>query len=292
MMKTFKKLLLALTTTVVATFAQADCLVSKVSGEGQAVLLMPGFISDETVWDEVASKLSQQFEVHQLAIAGFGKNPACEQSSDIYLQTVKEVKQYINQSTLKDPVFVGHSMGGLMAFQLGVEKTNKLSAVISVDGLPFIGPIFTGTNDTQLSDLSYQATAIKNLYENASQENIRMMTKQGAGIQTGDNKRIESLLSMAGQSDPKTAGSAIYSVMTTDLRPKMKNIDIPVLLIGAAGGYTETAQQQAAKRLYETQLSSAQQYDVIMNNEGRHFLMWDQQDWLVNTLTQFIKERS
>ncbi len=291
MMKTIF-LILILAYTLMSNDTQAACLNTKVSGQGQAILLMPGFISDERVWQPLANSLAKNYQVHQLSIAGFGKNPACEQAKTIYPQIIAELKQYLDETPLVRPIFIGHSMGGLMAFELALADASSLSAAISIDGLPFIGPVFTRTNETTVADLSYQASSIKQFYQHADAKQLKMMTQQGIAIQTKDESRYQDILDMAASSDPTTAANAIYSVMATDLRAALAKLKTPMLLIGASGGFSQPEHQLAVKALYQAQLSQSAHVELKMNNQGRHFLMWDQPEWLMATITQFIKEHA
>ncbi|GLX79037.1 alpha/beta hydrolase [Thalassotalea insulae] len=291
MMKTIIHVLV-LIYTLMSNDGQAACLNTKVSGQGQAILLMPGFISDERVWQPLANSLAKNYQVHQLSIAGFGKNPACEQAETIYPQVIAELKQYLNTTELDRPIFIGHSMGGLMAYELALADHSELVAAISIDGLPFIGPVFTRTNETTVEDISYQARSIKQLYQHANAKQLKMMTQQGIAIQTKDESRYQDILDMAETSDPVTAANAVYAVMTTDLRLELAKLKTPMLLIGASGGFTQPEQQQAIKTLYQAQLVHSKQIELKMNSRGRHFLMWDQPQWLIETITQFIKEQA
>ncbi|NRA61839.1 MAG: alpha/beta hydrolase [Psychrobium sp.] len=274
--------------TLTSPDANADCLNSEISGKGRPVLLMPGFISDQSVWQEVANALSANYQVHQLSIAGFGKNSACAHATTIVKNVNKELAVYVRENHLNNAIFVGHSMGGLMAFNLSLNKNVKLAGAISVDGLPFIGPIFTRDNATTSHDLKPQATAIKSMYQQADSAQLAAMTKQGLRIQTNQKSRYQDIIDMAKQSDPTTAASAIYSVMTTDLRPKMAMLNNPVLLIGSSGGFSSQAQHKAVESLYRDQIKTATNASLVMNTKGRHFLMWDQADWLITTIEQFI----
>ena len=285
LIKTFIVILL-----FVCTFSWSkECITYRVSGNGQAVILMPGFVSDETVWQDMAARLSVDYQVHQIAIAGFGKNPACNKADTILQQVQNEVVQYINSRNLQQPVFIGHSLGGLLAFKLALDKDVKLAGAISVDGLPFIGPIFTRTNSTQVSDLQHQAKYLKAMYQSASQQDIERMTEQGIAIQTNLVNKYSDIVEMASKSDPTTAGSAIYSVMTTDLRRQLDTLNTPMLLIGASGGFNKHEDQVSVATLYQAQISSSDNIKLIMNTQGRHFLMWDQPKWLAKTIVQFIE---
>lgn len=270
--------------------AKANCLNSEVSGKGRPVLLMPGFISDQSVWQEVSNALSTNYQVHQLSIAGFGKNSACDNAATIVDSINRELTQYIQSNHLSKSIFVGHSMGGLMAFNLSLNKEVDIAGAISVDGLPFIGPVFTRSNATTIEDLKPQAAAIKSMYQQANGAQLVAMTKQDIMIQTNQKSRYQDLIDMAKKTDPATAASAIYSVMTTDLRPKMASLTNPVLLIGASGGFSTKVQHDAMAALYQDQIKTAPNASLIMNTQGRHFLMWDQTDWLVDAIKQFIGE--
>jgi pimeloyl-ACP methyl ester carboxylesterase len=271
--------------------AEGDqCLNSDVVGEGRPILLMPGFISDQSIWQEITTSLGKKYQVHQLSIAGFGKNKACSGAQDIVKNINKELTHYINGNNLNNAILIGHSMGGLIAFETSLNTNVKLAGAISVDGLPFIGPIFTRNNATTSQDLMPQATAIKAMYQQANSEQLVALTKQGLALQTNQKDRYPYIIDMAKKSDPTTAGSAIYSVMTTDLRAKLSKLNNPVLLIGASGAFETKAQHESIKTLYQSQLNNAPQVTLIMNTKGHHFLMWDETDWLIKTIEKFIGE--
>ena len=275
-----------------ATATTHQCLNAKVSSQGQAVLLLPGFISDETVWDGISANLATDYQVHQLSIAGFGKNPACKQAGAIASAIKDELASYLSATKLVDPILVGHSMGGLLAFDASMNPNIKLKAAISVDGLPFIGPLFTRSNQTTAQDLAPQAMAMKAMYQNATSQQMVAFTQQGIALQTNHKERYNDILTMAEQSDPHTAASALHWVMTTDLRPMLANATNPVLLIGASGAFNTEQQHEAAQAMYQAQLTDAPKVSLIMNKQGHHFLMWDQKDWLLATIKNFIKQQS
>lgn len=269
-----------------------QCLHSKISGSGDSVLLMPGFVSDERVWDEIANELSQHYQVHQLSIAGFGKQPACDRADNIYPEIVSQLKKYLTNKQLNNPVYIGHSMGGLLGLNLSTSDIEQLKGVISVGGLPFIGPIFTRSNLTQVKDLTAQVAGIKAMYLNSSPSQMAQMSRQSINIQISDPNRQNTIIEMAGQSDPITAASAIASVMSTDLRRQIVKTQTPTLIIGASGAYNNDAQKEQAQALYQAQVGQSPKLTLKMNTQGRHFLMWDQKDWLIDTIKTFIKDNS
>ena len=139
-----------------------NSFIVKVSGKGQAILLIPGLMSSAAVFDELVIDLSQNYEVHVLSVRGFaGVAPG----STFNLGSFgKEIAAYIQKAGLAKPHVIGHSMGGLTAFLLASEYSNSIGKVVSIDGLPFIGPIFTRSNKTTVDMLMPQAQNIKIMF--------------------------------------------------------------------------------------------------------------------------------
>ena len=76
--------------------------------------------------------------------------------------------------------------------------------------------------------------------------------------------------------------------MTTDLRAEVESIDVPILLLGASGGFTSNHQHQFIEDLYRQQMATAKQVTIKMNKNSRHFIMFDQPNWLADEINQFL----
>lgn len=259
-----------------------------VVGEGTPVLLIPGFLSDQRVWDDIAIPLSTQFELHRISIAGFGSTPKSQTPS---LRGLKEqLLGYIKTKNLKDVVIVGHSLGGFMGMWIATESKNTISAVISVDGLPFIGPIFTQSSEVTVADLSSQASFLQSFYSELDSAGMRMAAKRGIHNQTKAEEHQAIILEMAAMSDPATASDAIYTIMTTDLRDQLSNVPAKITLLGASGGFPNEEMKQNTEALYQQELSNALKANVMMNTQSRHFIMYDDPQWLLNHIMAAIQE--
>jgi pimeloyl-ACP methyl ester carboxylesterase len=272
-----------------------------VSGENTkpAVILIPGLMSNGQVFEELAIKLSANYYVHVLSVKGFAGTPAMSsktgsnaaQTAEFSLhQFTQDIVTYIDSEKLDKPIIIGHSMGGLSAFNLASKHQDKINSVISIDGLPFIGPIFTRTNQTTVDMLAPQAKSIKSMYQNMSSEQIAAQTQQGVFIQATAQADQARVIEMAKTSNPHTVANAMYDVMTTDLREQMSQITIPMLMLGASGAFTHDAQHQQVAGIYQAQFADAASATVIMNKEIRHFMMFDDIDWVYNTVIEFLGE--
>jgi len=265
----------------------ADFHVEQV-GKGPAVILIPGLMSDDRVWQSTVDALKHRYEFHLISIAGFAGTPAVSAPS---LTRVKDqLLDYIEQQQLIRPAIIGHSLGGFLSFWLASNAPDKIGPIISVDGLPFIGPIFTQNHRTSVADLKPQAEQIKQMYSNLLPQQLILQAQSSLSIQAKQTHHRQQILEMAGTSDPKTVGEAMHTLMTTDLRNDLSAIKQPVLLLGASGAFSLPEQHQHAKTLYQQQLTGLHNATVIMNSKARHFIMFDDPDWLTASIQSFLTD--
>lgn len=295
-MKTFIKHLMTFTFMIAAlsmsqsTYANDSTPIIKVDtvGSGEPVILIPGLMSDGSVWQSTAKALSKNYQVLIVNVAGFGATPETEGTTARNIE--QAIVDYIHQEKLHSPVVIGHSFGGFIALALTVNPQVAIKKTISVDGLPFIGPVFTRTNATTPEDLRPQALQIRNLYRQLNREQLLAQTQLGIAIQATSEEAQQNVLDLAAQSDPATVGQITHDLMVRDLRPLLAGDNTPILLLGASGAFTNQAEHAYAKSLYEEQLAQAPHARVIMNTESRHFIMFDDPTWLNNHITAFLGE--
>ena len=265
-----------------------DSFSVEVSGSGKAVLMIPGLMSDARIWRPTADALSNQYQLHIISIAGFAGKPAIEGA--LLPKVKQQLLNYINEQKLDKPAVIGHSLGAFMAFDLASSAPEQIGTVIAVDGLPYLAPVFTRSANTTVAMMQQQAGFLRQQYQQMSTEQLRAMTSQGLFIQASAEDAQQQVLQMASESSPTAAGQAIYELLTTDLRPEVHRIKSPVVLLGAAGALTSDADRDAAKALYQQQISTIDQAKLVFNQQARHFIMLDQPDWLLAQIRSALQE--
>lgn len=274
----------------ISTYAHAEDPYSSfkvsVQGEGRDIVLIPGLMSDGRVWDATSKALSEQNRVHTISIAGFGSTPT-ERSNSVK-NVEKELTQYI--ASLDKPTVVGHSIGGFLAMSIAIKAPDSLSGVVSVDGLPFIGPIFTRNPNTKVSDITAQANYIKGHYAKLSKKQLASEVARGIYIQATSPSNQNLVIEMSSLSHAKTVGRMMHGVMTTDLRPKLSNIKAKVLMLGASGAMPNEIGKDQVESLYKQQFESLPSAQLKMNRNARHFIMLDDLDWLLQNITNLVGE--
>jgi pimeloyl-ACP methyl ester carboxylesterase len=257
-------------------------------GDVPNVILIPGLMSDGRIWQDLIDVLSTSYQVHVVNIAGFGRTPA---SSEPSMAIVKnQLIAYIQQANLRRPAVIGHSLGGFMAFWLASEQPEMIGKVISVDGLPFIGPVFTRSNKSTVESLANQAIQLKSYYAKMSKEQLIAQSNYSLSIQASSDQAKAVVVDMVKGSDPKSVGQAIFSLMSHDLRGNIAKIQSPTLLLGAAGGFDNQAQKDAMKTMYAEQLIALRGAKLVMHNHARHFIMLDDPLWLNQQIVSFLQQ--
>jgi len=272
-----------------AEAAAAKSFTVEVQGKGSPVLMIPGLMSDRRVWQHTATALSKTHQLHLVSIAGFAGQPAIEGA---LLPVVKtELLDYIKTEQLQRPAIIGHSLGAFLAFDLASTAPDKIGKIIAVDGLPFLAPVFTRDANSTVTSVKAQAEGIRNFYAQMQPAQLEATMQQGIEIQAREPATRERVQQMGAQSDPKAVGQAIYELLSTDLRNKVSNISQPVLQLGAGGALPSAAMRPAVEALYQQQINKIPQATLVFNWQSRHFMMWDEPEWLLNQINQFLAEK-
>lgn len=252
------------------------------------VILIPGLMSDGSVWQSSVEELRKTHQVHVVHIAGFAGKPAI---AGPLLPSVKaELLDYIREQKLNKPVIIGHSLGGYMAFALATSAPEMIGPIVAVDGLPYLAPVFTRDAKTQVSDMQQQAAQIKTMYTQFYAEQFRSTITQGLFIQASAGKNADHVLAMAMASDRSAVGQAMFELLTSDLRPELAKLRQPVLLLGAGGALPAESMRPAVVSLYQQQIALAPQATLEFNWQSRHFIMLDDPQWMFSKINKFLQE--
>lgn len=260
------------------------------SDEAVNLILIPGLMSDASVWESTTQSLASKgnYNFHFIELAGFAGNRVNE-SMTIEAVT-KEIVDYIEQQELNNTVIIGHSMGAFLAYKAALKAPESVSKVIAVDGLPFITPIFTRTNSSTAEQAQPFAQNLKRQYAQFNQSQLAEVTRQGVSIQARAVEDQEKVILMAAKSDPVTVGNIMAELMTTDLRSDLKTSHTPILLLGASGGFSTQEQHNFVEQLYSEQFDGVVNAEVRMNTQSRHFIMYDDLPWLVAQIDAFLSK--
>lgn len=259
-----------------------------VRGEGPDVVLIPGLSSSPTVWDGTVAAVPG-YRYHIVHVSGFAGRPAgANASGPVVAPVAEEIARYIAEAGLERPALVGHSLGGAWAMMVAARYPERVSKLMVVDMMPFIGAMFV-PNATAES-VRPVAEQIRNGIASGSAEQRRRTTEQTIATMV----RTESLRPLAVQhslaSDAAVSGQAMYDLITTDLRPELANIRVPMTVLWVRPPNAPVTEEQMAG-FYRMSYANAAQTRLVRVLDAYHFIMWDEPEAFQSELRTFLAAR-
>ena len=236
-----------------------------VHGHGRPVILIPGLGCPGAVWDGTVAHLGDGYETHVLSLAGFAGQPAIDEPLSAAVR--RDLTRYIRSRRLRQPVIVGHSMGGFVAYWLASYHPELVGPVIVVDA----GPALSGDRD--------QAKALRTRWRRADDDEFADAMRAAFASMTSVPKQMAGVIEAATHSDRRAIGDAVYEMAATDLSDRVADIAAPVLVIAADGGY------QARIR---AQIEPIRDHQMIVVPHARHFVMYDDPDGFYQAIDKFL----
>jgi len=258
------------------------------TGAGRPMILIPGLFCSGKVWDGTVEHFKDRFECYEITLPGFAGQPPIQ--SDSILSTITgQLADFIKQNNLKNPIIVGHSLGGFIALQLAVDHPGQVGELIIVSSAPFLPALSMSANVT-IDSTRKIGLMIKNSMKNLTAVQIGQYQKFTLPTMIRDSSKISLVADMAVKSDPFTQAQVMYELFSTDLRADMKNIHCPVLVLGDWISYKKYgATHETVLKNYTDQFILAKNVTITINDSSYHFIMYDEPKWFYQQIESFLK---
>jgi esterase len=103
-------------------------------GKGQPIVILHGVFGSSDNWLTQAKILAEHYHVYSLDLRNHGQSP--HDPVFDYPSMADDLREFVDTHSLKDPIVIGHSMGGKVAMNFAVAHPDKLSKLIVVDIAP------------------------------------------------------------------------------------------------------------------------------------------------------------
>ncbi|MBL4607501.1 MAG: pimeloyl-ACP methyl ester esterase BioH, partial [Pseudomonadales bacterium] len=189
------------------------------------LVLIHGWGMSSLVWDEIMPELLENFRVTVIDLPGFGRSPipGGEYNLD-YLS-----KHVLNVAP-KEAVWMGWSLGAMVAMNIAVKHPSRVNALISVTGTPSFIARDGWTYGMPVAEMEGFSALLK---EDVDGSLIRFLALQAKGSQSQreDIRKLKEMVYFHGLPAPQALRGGMDILCDADLRAVLPDICCPSLHI-------------------------------------------------------------
>jgi len=280
------RLLLVALTAVLSLPAQ-NAFDVRVSGHGKPMILIPGLASSGDTWDSTVARYRDRFECHVLTVAGFAGVPRAP--GPMLDRLRDDLAGYIRKNKLDKPVIVGHSLGGFVALALAVKYPELPGKLVIVDAYPFM--LGASSPEMTAEEAKATATLIRGSMSRMDQKAYEDYVKAGTStrVMVTKDSDFQTLVDWSLKSDRTAVMDAMVELFSADLRGELDKIKSPTLVLGSWIGYKEYTDHPRTESNLRRQYAKLAGVDIQVNDTARHFIMWDDPNWMFGQFDRFLK---
>lgn len=246
----------------------------EVYGHGKPLVLVHGLGSSTLDWEYQIPELAAHYRVIALDVRGHGRSDKPHERYNM-ATFADDVASLIEHCQLGPVHLVGISMGGMIGFQLAVDRPELLASLTIINSGPEVKA--KSANDylqiakrwslSRLLSLETIGKALgKLLFPKPEQADLRAKIEQRWP-----------------QNDKRAYLSSLDAIIGWGVRERISRITCPTLVISGDRDYTTVAQKQT----YVDQLSNAR---LVVIEDSRHATPMDQPQRFNSCLLEFLNE--
>jgi pimeloyl-ACP methyl ester carboxylesterase len=240
-------------------------IAATVHSTGQpTVVLVHGWMCDQTYWDNQIPALAEDFGVVTVDLAGHGLSGSDRQTWTINA-LAQDAAAVIMPLKLTDAIVIGHSMGGRVGLEVARLLPGTVVGVIGVDTLHDADAVWDPGDGAFLDGL-----------ENDFATTCGGMVR-GMFVESADGALVEQIATDMCSGPGDIGAALIRDYVTFDLASAMQSAGVPVRCINADLWPTNTE----ANRKYAD-------FDVVILPGVGHFLMQEAPDELNDALIELV----
>ncbi len=264
----------------------APVLHVEVHGKGRPMLLIPGLSSSGEVWAGAVEHYRTRFEGHVVTLGGFAGKPRFEGP---FLSTARDsLLAYVRTRGLKQPVVIGHSLGGVLALEMGISSPDAFGPLVIVDALPFLGG--AGRPGITADSARVAMAPLRQMMRAQTREQYAAYMRNAPFLRAMVTRPddLARVTEWGVQSDPVAVADAMFDVNTTDLRAEVARIKAPVLVLGSWYGMKEYTTREGVENTFRTQFEKLPKVTLAVADSAKHFIMLDEPAWTWKQIDAFL----
>ncbi|HTF18271.1 MAG TPA: alpha/beta fold hydrolase [Chryseolinea sp.] len=109
-------------------------LFSREYGDGAPLIILHGLLGSSDNWLTQGKLLSPQFKIYAIDQRNHGQSP--HDDAFDYQSMVTDLLEFLDANDLRDPVLIGHSMGGKTVMNFALQHPDRVNKLVVVDIAP------------------------------------------------------------------------------------------------------------------------------------------------------------
>ncbi|MCE2594747.1 pimeloyl-ACP methyl ester esterase BioH [Motilimonas cestriensis] len=190
-------------------------------GQGRDLVLLHGWGLNSAAWQGVLPLLESYFTVHLIDLPGFGE------SEPFALHTLQNMAQAVLDQAPTEAVWVGWSLGGLVATQAALMSPDRVRRLVTVAS----SPKFSQDQDWPGIQPRVLQQFIDSLAGDFKTTIERFLAVQAMGSESArqDIKALKTWLAEKPLPDPKALADGLTILQQDDLRTQLGGLEMPFL---------------------------------------------------------------
>jgi pimeloyl-[acyl-carrier protein] methyl ester esterase len=191
------------------------------TGQGYDLVLVHGWGMNGAVWHQAVEQLSQHFRVHVVDLPGFGH------SHQLHFETMEELAQQVLHSAPDNAIWLGWSLGGLVATHIAIHHPERITKLITVASSPKFSAEkrWRGIQPQVLSAFTEQ------LVDDFRVTIERFMALQAMGSPSArqDVKTLKQAVLSRPEPNPQSLLAGLQLLADVDYRQALLDVSVPTL---------------------------------------------------------------
>ena len=192
------------------------------TGEGNChLVLLHGWGLNAKVWDCITPQLASHFTLHLVDLPGYGR------SGGFGAMSLEEMAQRVLENAPERAIWLGWSLGGLVASQVALSHPDRVQALVTVASSPCFSAhdSWPGIKPDVLSGFQQQ------LSEDFQRTVERFLALQTMGTETArqDARALKKTVLALPMPDVEVLNGGLEILKTVDLREPLCAVEMPFL---------------------------------------------------------------
>jgi pimeloyl-ACP methyl ester carboxylesterase len=265
------------------------------------MILIPGYKGGADTYNEVVAHYKDHYKCYVITLAGFAGQPPSGVHDHLLLKQRDDIIRYITDQKLRKPVLVGFSFGATLATWITCTRPDLIGPFIVLDGTPFDAAVDVPDGHPLNKDSLVKADSARyakalsqtpaywkrrdSIFHSPSMAKLGFIEVQKF---VSDTNRIAETYVWDKASDFRSGTLMSLEADTLDMRDDVAKITSPILMLGSWKGWDIIKTKADAEKRYGAQYTKAKNVTMIFSENGKHFLMWEDFDWMIGQMDKFL----